>query len=96
MLRKFLDSLFLCVYLLLKLYLKIIVDIRGDIIKLLLMIRKLYNVVISEIVVCWIKKVMIDVGIDMNIFSVYSLCFVVISVVKFMVVYWYYGCCRMV
>lgn len=46
-LRKFLDSLFLCVYLLLKLYLKIIVDIRGDIIKLLLMIRKLYNVVIS-------------------------------------------------
>lgn len=34
-------------------------------------------------VVCWIKKVMIDVGIDMNIFSVYSICFVVISVVKF-------------
>lgn len=26
---------------------------------------------------------MIDVGIDMNIFSVYSICFVVISVVKF-------------
>lgn len=34
-------------------------------------------------VVCWIEKVMIDVGIDMNIFSVYSICFVVISVVKF-------------
>lgn len=71
-LRKFSDSPPLCVYSLLKLYLKTTADIRGDTTKLLLMIRKPHNAVTSQTVARWIKKVMTDAGIDTNIFSAHS------------------------
>lgn len=71
-LRKFSDSPPLCVYSLLKLYLKTTSDIRGDTTKLLLMIRKPHYAVTSQTVARWIKKVMTDAGIDTNIFSAHS------------------------
>lgn len=72
----------LCIVIVFIEYVNRIKLIRGSYIQLLLSFCKFFKSVFIDIIVRWLKKVLANVGIDINKYGVYSIRVVFISVVK--------------
>lgn len=63
----------LCIVIVFKEYVNCIKLIRGNYIQLLLSYCKFFKFVCIDIIVCWFKKVLENVGIDIIKYGVYSI-----------------------